>query len=213
MSARLVGRKWLCKEKGQRSILVELEVHDPQKKHWYEAGDHALVFPCNSEEDVAFMMNHFTDIPDDPNLVVKLQTYQNKSGWENALTDLPPTTVRDVFRYHVSLHHTPSQELLEYLSLTAQDEEEAEHLRLLSKDQESYRDWEKQQLTVIDLFKAYPHQGCICWTVGEKVGEAGSFAYSKPDLKSKANEFLKEFYNSIGKLVFNSLKNNPCILV
>ena len=78
--AKLKERQWVCK-KEQKNILVRLEISNgKQKGIVYEPGDHAVIFPVNTDEDVNFILERLTKIPTDPASVVQLHEYNQQDG-------------------------------------------------------------------------------------------------------------------------------------
>ena len=78
MAAKLKHRRWLCK-KGSKNILVRLEIiKGKQKGILYEPGDHAIIFPVNTDEDIDFILKHITNLPTDSDSIVQLQRRTKK---------------------------------------------------------------------------------------------------------------------------------------
>ena len=46
----------------------------------YEPGDHVAIFPTNSDEDVDIVLEHMTNLPQNPNSRVKLMEKCSKAG-------------------------------------------------------------------------------------------------------------------------------------
>ena len=87
--AKLTQRRWLCEEEGDGKILVSLEAaatggaeDNEAVTADYEPGDHAAVFPVNSDEDVALVMKHLNGLPKPEGRRVVLQ--ENKSNLGNS---------------------------------------------------------------------------------------------------------------------------------
>ena len=80
VNAKIVKREWLS-TKDQKNILVRLEIPNGQGKGCrYSPGDHAVVFPVNSDSDVNFVFERMTKLPEDPNMTVQLQEYNQQEG-------------------------------------------------------------------------------------------------------------------------------------
>ena len=93
--AKLTQRRWLCEEEGDRKILVSLEAangpEDEAVTAAYEPGDHAAVFPVNSDEDVALVMKHLNGLPKPEGRRVVLQ--ENKRNLGNSFAPTHRVTI------------------------------------------------------------------------------------------------------------------------
>ena len=80
VNGKIIKREWLS-TKDQKNILVRLEIPNGQGKGCkYAPGDHAVVFPANSDSDVDFVLERMTKLPEDPNMTVQIQEYNQQEG-------------------------------------------------------------------------------------------------------------------------------------
>ena len=80
VNGKIIKREWLS-TKDQKNILVRLEIPNGQGKGCkYAPGDHAVVFPVNSDSDVDFVLERMTKLPEDPNMTVQIQEYNQQEG-------------------------------------------------------------------------------------------------------------------------------------
>lgn len=175
---------------------MQFDIQDPQGELWYEPGDHAVVYPANSDEDVDFLLSCTTDVPVDATSIVQLESFDKGSGiyhpgffltetnlietysisgWQSAVTDLTATTIKDAFKYHISLKHVPSKELLTFLSSKAANPQEAAELKCLGNDEKAYEIWTEKCLNFLDVFRAYPSLRA----------ESAELAYRLPSLQPR----------------------------
>ena len=103
VTARLIKRDWLCKEEGQRSLLLRLEVPMDEGMINYEPGDHVGVYPINSDEDVDLVMKHLSRLPKS-SAMVQLQKYKKALGMSTRYKDVLDNLKWPVFRLGVLLH-------------------------------------------------------------------------------------------------------------
>ena len=81
MNAKLLERKWLSKE-GPKNILVRLVIPSGKVRSIsYKPGDHAVVFPINTDEDVHLVLQRMNKLPSDPYSVVQLHEYSQEEGF------------------------------------------------------------------------------------------------------------------------------------
>ena len=73
-------RQWLSK-KDQKNILISLVIKDGRMRDLsYDPGDHVVVFPTNSDEDVDIVLEHMTNLPKNPLSRVKLMEKGRNTG-------------------------------------------------------------------------------------------------------------------------------------
>ena len=73
-------RQWLSK-KDQKNILISLVIKDGRMRDLsYDPGDHVVVFPTNSDEDVDIVLEHMTNLPKNPLSRIKLMEKGRNTG-------------------------------------------------------------------------------------------------------------------------------------
>ena len=76
------SRQWLSTKEHEKNILLRFEIPESEDQ-WgeltYEPGDHLAIFPCNSDEDVKYLMDHMTNKPADDERVL-LYEYNSVDG-------------------------------------------------------------------------------------------------------------------------------------
>ena len=80
VKAKLVKRQWLS-EHDQKNILIRLLIHKGRSRNIsYKPGDHAVIFPVNTDEDVHLVLQRMNKLPPDPHSVVQLHEYNKQEG-------------------------------------------------------------------------------------------------------------------------------------
>ena len=77
--ANLTDRKWLTSTADDKKILVSMEILDSSELS-YEPGDHAAVFPTNSDDDVDLVLKHLNGLPQPNDTPVVLQENIQNTG-------------------------------------------------------------------------------------------------------------------------------------
>ena len=77
--SRVKNKTWLCENEGDKKVLIGLEATCGEDIS-YEPGDHAAVYPVNSDEDVDLVMKHLNGLPRKQDQPVRLQEYQQSLG-------------------------------------------------------------------------------------------------------------------------------------
>ena len=70
--AKITDRKWLTSTKDDKKILVSMEILDSSELS-YQPGDHAAVFPVNSDDEVDLVLKHLNGLPQRNDTPVVLQ--------------------------------------------------------------------------------------------------------------------------------------------
>ena len=88
--ATLKNRKWLCQKYGQKAMVLQLEISNNESVEKenemaspsFDAGDYAVIFAANSDEDVTFTMKHLMacDNPTQLTADLQLMEYDEKKG-------------------------------------------------------------------------------------------------------------------------------------
>jgi sulfite reductase alpha subunit-like flavoprotein len=80
VNAKLLQRQWLS-ETDKNNILVRLLIQNGKRRNiGYQPGDHAVVFPVNTDDDVDLVMQRMCKLPADPHSVVQLHEYNQQEG-------------------------------------------------------------------------------------------------------------------------------------
>ena len=77
--AKITDRKWLTSAADDKKILVSMEILDSSELA-YEPGDHAAVFPINSDDEVNLVLNHLNGLPQPNDAPVVLQENIQNTG-------------------------------------------------------------------------------------------------------------------------------------
>ena len=77
--SRVKNKTWLCENEGDKKVLIGLEATCGEDIS-YEPGDHAAVYPVNSDEDVDLVMKHLNGLPRKQDQPVLLQEYKQSLG-------------------------------------------------------------------------------------------------------------------------------------
>ena len=77
--SRVKNKTWLCENEGDKKVLIGLEARRGEDVS-YEPGDHAAVYPVNSDEDVDLVMKHLNGLPRKQDQPVLLQEYKQSLG-------------------------------------------------------------------------------------------------------------------------------------
>ena len=77
--------KWLD-EYLSKNILVRLLIPSGKLSNIaYKPGDHAVVFPINTDEDVHLVLKRMNKLPSDPYSVVELYEYSEEEGFNKLI--------------------------------------------------------------------------------------------------------------------------------
>ena len=82
--SRVKNKTWLCENEGDKKVLIGLEARRGEDVS-YEPGDHAAVYPVNSDEDVDLVMKHLNGLPRKHDQPVLLQEYKQSLGKKDLL--------------------------------------------------------------------------------------------------------------------------------
>ena len=73
-------RQWLSLQ-DQKNILITLVIKDGKMRNLsYEPGDHVILFPTNSDEDIALLLKHMKKLPEDLDAIIKLMKKGPQTG-------------------------------------------------------------------------------------------------------------------------------------
>ena len=79
--AKISDRDWLTADENDKKILISLEIMSPNESDFsYQPGDHAAVFPVNSDEDVDLVLKHLNGLPQPLDRPVILQENIHNTG-------------------------------------------------------------------------------------------------------------------------------------
>ena len=80
MNAKLLQRQWLS-EKDKKNVLVRLLIQNGKQRNIaYQPGDHAVVFPVNTDDDVYLVLQRMIKLPSKLDSVVQLHEYNQHEG-------------------------------------------------------------------------------------------------------------------------------------
>ncbi|XP_069815380.1 nitric oxide synthase 3 isoform X2 [Dendropsophus ebraccatus] len=163
--ATLISKENLQSEKSSRStILIKLNT-DGQTELTYSPGDHLGVFPCNREELVQALLERVED-PPPANDTVQVEIMDKdssqrlgtgrKATWV-ADTRIPPCTLRQALTNYLDITTPPTPQLLQLLSVIAEDPEEKHRLETLSQDARQYEEWKWHRCpTLVEVLEEFP---------------------------------------------------------
>ncbi|XP_075969286.1 nitric oxide synthase isoform X2 [Anticarsia gemmatalis] len=154
------ANKDLGDDSAERStIFIDME---PREEIKYDPGDHVGIIACNRKELVDSILARLKDVDDcdEPIQLQLMKETHTSSGpvksWEPH-ERLPVVSVRDLFTRFLDITTPPTTILLQYLSKTCENDEEARQLHTLATDPGAYEDWRHYNFpTLAEVLEQFP---------------------------------------------------------